>query len=64
MAEYTPTIEKAEETPKIAVLRLTSYKIRIDQKAMIEAMAKSEGESQATILRRIIDEWRLFKGIG
>lgn len=40
-----------------ATLVLTSTHLRNDQKRMIEELARRSGESQATILRAIIDEW-------
>ena len=38
-------------------LVLTSLKVREGQKVLLESLAKQSGESQAAILRAIIDEW-------
>ena len=38
-------------------LVLTSLQIRRGQKELLETLAKQGGESQASVLRAIIDEW-------
>ena len=38
-------------------LVLTSLKVREGQKVLLESLSKQSGESQAAILRAIIDEW-------
>jgi hypothetical protein len=49
-------IRTAYETAEDELV-LTSFQIRRSQKALIEQLAKSNSESQATVLRAIIDEW-------
>lgn len=43
-----------DSTPTLV---LTSFHIRKDQKLLVEELARRAGESQATIMRAIIDEW-------
>lgn len=38
-------------------LQTTSIKVRKGQKEMIDKLASQSGESQASVLRAIIDEW-------
>lgn len=38
-------------------LKLTSLHVRAGQKNMLEELARLSGESQASILRAILDEW-------
>lgn len=38
-------------------LKLTSLHIRAGQKDMLEELARRGGESQASVLRAILDEW-------
>jgi hypothetical protein len=40
-----------------AKLVLTSFQLRQSQKDLIESLAEQSGESQATIVRAIFDEW-------
>jgi hypothetical protein len=47
-------------------LQTTSIKVRKSQKEMIDELANQSGESQASVLRAIIDEWcemKLARGI-
>ena len=46
-----------EDGNDVAVMTVISYTIREDQKRLIEELSKRNGESQATVLRAIIDEW-------
>lgn len=38
-------------------LKLTSLHVRGGQKELLEELARRSGESQASVLRAIIDEW-------
>lgn len=38
-------------------LKITSFQLRTEQKTMIDELARRNGESQATIIRAIVDEW-------
>ena len=38
-------------------LKLTSLHVRAGQKIMLEELARLSGESQASVLRAILDEW-------
>lgn len=38
-------------------LKLTSLHIRAGQKTMLEELARKSGESQAAVIRAILDEW-------
>lgn len=42
-------------------LVLVSYHIRHSQREMLRRLAEDSGESQATILRAILDEWGEMK---
>ena len=50
-------LSNVEQDGNEPVLRLISYKIRNDQKQLIEELAKRNGETQATIVRAILDDW-------
>lgn len=47
--------------PRRAVTVSRNYWIRGDQDEMIRALAEHQGESQVTVLRTILDEWREMK---
>jgi len=51
---------KADRAKRAATVS-RNYWIRQDQDEMIRALAEHQGESQVTILRAILDEWREMK---
>lgn len=50
-------VKQAYESHNGSDLTLTSFKIRQAQHDLIKALAESTSESQASIVRAIIDEW-------
>ena len=56
-AQSLDVLRSTTEQQGAANLILTSFQLRKSQKSMIEDLAKRNGESQATVIRAIIDEW-------
>lgn len=53
-------LKEAKDQPN-GKLVLTSFQLRQSQKDLIDALARNASESQATVIRTIIDEWRELK---
>lgn len=60
-AQSLDVLKRSTNQSNGAELTLTSFQLRKDQKVMIEELARRNGESQATVIRAIIDEWVALK---